>query len=512
MVPRVRSGTGSLDAIVMTGASLSWLRPAPRFALAAGMAFLFLAAVSGQGPAPSDPPPEEPRSRVQGRGVGQQDPNRGRQDRAFVFRTNVPEHAYDIVLGNPTDTSVTASVLAYSPVEGYIEIGSRPGEYTARSERLRFKAGEPREVAIDGLAADSRYYYRFRSHAAGESSFDTSDEFSFHTRRASGSEFVFTVQADSHLDARTDPRLYEISLRGALRAGPDFHVDLGDTFMTDQRRQDYRAALAQYIAQRYYFGLIGTNAFIFLVSGNHDGEGMARGDMGAWARDQRRRYFPTPSLGPHDGGNYYAWEWGDALFVALDPFAMTPRRGARGDYWTRTLGLDQYRWLEETLAASPAKFKFVFIHHLVGGMNQAARGGVGAASRYEWGGHDADGTFRFEERRPGWAKPVHMLLADAGVSIVFHGHDHFFAKEELDGIVYQLVPQPGLDRYAPPREAASLYPEAEVVGGPGHLRVTVGAEAALVELVQAGRGSRANADGRIAHSYRVRPRCVGGCQ
>lgn len=509
---RACSKSESQDARVVAGRLFSPLGPALRIALGTVIALLLLELGSGQGPAPSGRPTDELRAGAQGRGRGQNDANRDRRDRTFVFRTEVPEQEYDIVLGNPTDSSVVASVLSYSPVEGYIEIGARPGEYTVRSERLRFEAGKPREVVLDGLVADARYYYRFRSRAAGESLFDSSREFSFRTRRAPGAEFVFTVQSDSHLDGRTDTQLYEVSLRSAHRARPDFHIDLGDTFMIDQRRADYRDSLKQYIAQRYYFGLIGTDAFVFLVSGNHDGEGRSRGEMGAWAREQRRRYYPTPTDSRDDRSNFYAWEWGDALLVALDPYWMTPRRGARGDHWTRTLGLAQYRWLKETLEASTARFKFVFIHHLVGGMNQAARGGIGAAPLYEWGGHDPDGTFRFEERRPGWSKPIHQLLSDTGVSIVFHGHDHFYAKEDLDGVVYQLVPQPGLDRYGPPREAASLYPAGEVVGGPGHLRVTVGTESALVELVQARRGSSSEGESRIAHSYEVRPRCIGGCQ
>jgi hypothetical protein len=72
----------------------------------------------------------------------------------------VPDHPYDIVLGNPTGTSVIASVLSYSPVEGYIEFGTRPGEYETRSDRIRLEAGKPAELTLDGLVAHTRYYYR----------------------------------------------------------------------------------------------------------------------------------------------------------------------------------------------------------------------------------------------------------------------------------------------------------------------------------------------------------------
>jgi hypothetical protein len=36
--------------------------------------------------------------------------------------------------------------------------------------------------------------------------------------------------------------------------------------------------------------------------------------------------------------------------------------------------------------------------------------------------------------------PIHQLLLENHVTTVFHGHDHLFAKQELDGIIYQEVP------------------------------------------------------------------------
>ncbi len=48
-----------------------------------------------------------------------------------------------------------------------------------------------------------------------------------------------------------------------------------------------------------------------------------------------------PTLGLLE--DYYAWEWGDALFVALDPFWFSDER--KGDIWSRSLGETQYHWL-----------------------------------------------------------------------------------------------------------------------------------------------------------------------
>ena len=71
--------------------------------------------------------------------------------------------------------------------------------------------------------------------------------------------------------------------------------------------------------------------------------------------------------------------------VVLDPFTYTQRqRGGQGrDNWHRSLGKSQYDWLKNTLEASKADLKFVFIHHLVGGLDHSGRGGSEAAALYE---------------------------------------------------------------------------------------------------------------------------------
>ena len=79
----------------------------------------------------------------------------------------------------------------------------------------------------------------------------------------------------------------------------------------------------------------------------------------------------------------------------------------------------------------------------MGGATPECRGGAEAAPFYEWGGKNADGTDGFEQNRPGWPAPIHQLLVQHRVTAVFHGHDHLYVKQDLDGIVYQEVPQPG---------------------------------------------------------------------
>lgn len=117
------------------------------------------------------------------------------------------------------------------------------------------------------------------------------------------------------------------------------------------------------------------------------------------------------------------------------------------DRSANTLGRTQYDWLVRTLEGTKAKCRFVFIHHLVGGMGGAeSRGGVDSSPFFEWGGKNADGTPGFAEHRRSWPMPIHDLLVKHSVSAVFHGHDHLYVSSQRDGVVYQCVPQPGSPR------------------------------------------------------------------
>ena len=407
---------------------------------------------------------------------------------------DVPAHPFDIILGRPEADSVTASVLCYADTDGFIAYGTEPGRLTAKTPARAFKKGEPAEILLPTLEPDTRYYYQLHF---GQKS---SPEFSFQTARAPGKAFTFTITADSHLDSNTGPDLYQNTLANALSDKPDFHIDLGDTFMTE-KHGNREAAARQYLAQRYYFGQICHSAPLFFVLGNHDGESpRGRGDDGlaVWSNLTRKRYFPNPVPDHFYSGDgfpqpeagllqdYYAWEWGDAIFVVLDPFWFTQKGRGRGDNWRRSLGIDQYQWLKRTLENSRAKFKFVFIHHLVGGADDQCRGGAEAAPFYEWGGKNPDGTGGFAQNRPGWPAPIHDLLTKNKVTIVFHGHDHLYAKQDLDGIVYQEVPQPGYpgDGKAPRAAAEYGYAGGTILGSSGHMRVAVSPGVVKVDYIR----------------------------
>ena len=460
-------------------------------------------------------PSDHPAGRGERGGRGKDGGPRGGGNAGNVFRTEVPSHPVDVVLGRPTGTSVTLRVLVYADAEGCVSWGAETGRLDRVTATQPFRAGEPADVVLTGLRPDTAYGYRLRLRAPGAPEFRDEPGARFHTARAPGSPFVFTITADPHLDDRADPAVYTRTLATAAADAPDFHIDLGDTFMTEKQPGRANAA-AQYLAQRYYFGLLCRSAPLFLVLGNHDGEGNRELDggadsLGVWSTRMRTKYFPNPvPEGFYTGNtrpdpfagppqNYYAWEWGDALFVVLDPFRHGQAQRGRDDNWARSLGEEQYRWLADTLAASCARHKLVFIHHLVGGATREGRGGSEAAPYFEWGGKSLDGVDEFAARRPGWPMPIADLLRKHGVGVVFHGHDHFFAKQEHGGIVYQLAPQPG----GPvgtrvPRGGETTYRDGVLLVGAGYLRVALSPAEVRVDYVRT-----AGEIPEAAHSYRV---------
>ena len=422
----------------------------------------------------------------------------------------------DVILGRPTDSSIALSLLRHDR-DGSVIVSYGPGEnaQATQTATLALKKDQPQELALKQLAANQRYRYQVKDGDSGKALIQAS----FRTGRARADRFTFTLTADSHLDANTDVALYQRTLANAKADEPDFHLDLGDTFMTGKHESRENAA-QQYRAQRIYFGQSLPSVALFLVPGNHDGEESrllrdGADSLAVWSNAMRKRYFPNPLPDAFYSGNakadpragvlqdYYAWTWGDALFVVLNPYWHGNSRRS-DERWDSSLGDVQYQWLKQTLAASKARYKFVFVHQLIGGRDRQGRGGIEAAGFGEWGGQNADGSDGFKQHRPGWEMPIHKLLVRYGVSAVFHGHDHLYAAQTLDGIAYQEVPQPGHPGEGTPRFAAEYgYQSGTILGGSGHLRVLVAPDQATVEFVRARNDGQSNR--QITHSYTITP-------
>lgn len=410
------------------------------------------------------------------------------------------------LLGGPTDHSISLQMSFDDPVEMCVQYGTTQGSLTQQTPWTAIPAGDPRTVVVDGLLPNTQYYYRVCYREPGAATFTARSEYRFHTQRSPGSTFAFVVQADPHVDEQSDTDIYRRCLLNQLEDGPDFMIDLGDILMSDKLKNTsgklnhdtitYRSHL-----MRSFYELSGHSVPLFIALGNHEGEagwqlnGTAE-NVAVWGTGDRKRFFVNPEPNEFYSGDtthyaivgqrnaYYSWEWGDAQFIVLDPYWFTKPKPDSLNGWRWTLGKAQYDWLKSTLEKSSAKYRFVFAHQLIGG-DPDGRGGVEFADLYEWGGKNLDGTDGFAKNRPGWYKPIKDLLSEHRVTIFFHGHDHFFGKQDKDCLVYQETPQPSHPNFSNAGQADDYgYYEGQILPNSGHLRVTVSPEGVKVEYVR----------------------------
>lgn len=441
---------------------------------------------------------------------------------------NAQNIAHTEMVGRPTDKSITIQAFFDADVDARINYGTDRDALTLSTKVQTFKAGDPTEIVVENLTPNTRYYYSLAFAAAGSQEFRSQPIRTFVTARPKGTPFVFTIQADPHMDEQSDSLVYVNCLKNQLADEPDFMFDLGDILMSDKMQTaskqiprdtvTYRARM-----MRRYYESTCHSVPLFIALGNHEGEtgwlnnGTAN-NVAVWGTLDRKKYYMNPEPdGFYTGDttnhafvgrreNYYRFEWGDALFIVIDPYWYTKPKPDSLNGWRWTLGKDQYDWLKRTLEESKATFKFIFAHQLVGG-DPLGRGGVEFADRYEWGGRNLDGTPGFTQQRPGWYKPIKDLLKEHRVNVFFHGHDHFFAKQEKDCLIYQETQQPSHSNFSGTNTAAKYgYLEGLILPNSGHLRVSVNPESFKVEYVRAYNpknetGARKNGD--IAATYVV---------
>ena len=96
-------------------------------------------------------------------------------------------------------------------------------------------------------------------------------------------------------------------------------------------------------------------------------------------------------------------------------------------------------------------------------------------------------------------------MVQHGVTIFFQGHDHLYARQERDGVVYQEVPNPADQGYVAYNQ--EHYRSGVTLANSGHLRVTVSAEEVKVDYVRCylpKDETDKQKSGEVAHSYTVR--------
>jgi len=407
-----------------------------------------------------------------------------------------------LICGRPNDQGFTIGFRLTQTADVILAVGTQPGLADVHLSTTYAVLPGSYFPTLNGLFPGTRYYYQAATRPGSICSAKRRDWIvtPVHeavTQRGNGESFTACIVADEHLWPidPTQQVLYGITLDNILDKGPDLRFSLGDfsgceSYVT-WPIANVEEGIYRYFLQRQAMQDVNTCGAFFLALGNHEGE-QGWSAIKDVAYQSRLAAIPNPITGGLRQ-NYYSVEWGDALFIVLDPFTYTqnkPHDNGPGtgthDGWDWTLGEDQYNWLHGVLATAGATWKFVLIHHLTstiatGFQAYYGRGGIEIASyavagrpSFEWGGEDGDGLCVFNSKRPGWQwGPIHPMLVQYGVNAVFHGHDHFFCWQELDGIAYIECPQPGDQTYGMGWKTGSGYVNGTALPNSGYITLDV---------------------------------------
>ncbi len=408
-------------------------------------------------------------------------------------RGPAPQLGLPPLLARPTASSILINARnGAEDVSAVVELLGSDGTDVLRTlPVIRRAAGEMMEWNVTGLSPATRYRYRVR--ADGSTGADgLLARGGFITARRPSEQYTMALMTDPHTgswaDGSANVGVMDDVIRNVERDNPDFILTLGDNVAWTSSRNfaqtSETGALAAYEQYRRHMGRLTAYAPHFSALGNWDGEtGKFPAESVTLVRSVRHRLLPNPDHSTYaEGGSaaqdYYAFTWGPALWVVLNvqsySVASTPLTlPTAGDVslvtdWT--LGREQLAWLERTLKASSAPFKFLGIHHTVGG-----NAGNPSDTLYGRGGARAVNV--------GEQKIVHQLMHDHGVQIFFYGHDHVFVDDVVDGIHYALPGSFG----APWHFQPGVTGYDRFWADSGHARVNVTAKEVVVEYVsQAG--------------------------
>ncbi|HYD47940.1 MAG TPA: metallophosphoesterase family protein, partial [Terriglobales bacterium] len=296
------------------------------------------------------------------------------------------------ILQNPVGGRNTMTVLWWTDVAGdstveygtTTSLGSSANVAQAASCEVG-AAGTCHRIDLTGLLPGTRYYYQLRTNGAVVQATSPSIYFTTSKLSSDTSTLSFAVVGDfgqgtsqeqqiaNRIDADDAPLLFTV----------------GDNAYQNGSQTDWDVRVLAYYASPL-------KRMVFLPTlGNHDLGSNSNGGAN-WASSAEILMLALPTMAP-EPERYFAYESGDALFLSLDS----------DDCNDGTCNATQINWIDNTLAASDHKWKFVFLHHApYSCANGLASFGSDSRVKNAWGP-------LFEKYR---------------VDVVFTGHDHLYER------------------------------------------------------------------------------------
>ena len=284
-------------------------------------------------------------------------------------------------LNVPTTTSIELSWETDRPTAATVEWGE-----TAETMRKRsFAAGKGRlgGLTLDGLKADTPYFYRVTATDAQGNRID-SGLLSFRSAPDAGMPFTIAVSADTearpHINNRMSQLIWEERPNLLLLAG-----DLTDGGSLEKRFE---------WTHEYFTGMGPLFGRVPVVAAAGNGEAEL-----AWFRHYHRQ--------PGDEA-FFNHVYGDVEIFVLDT-NLTSREKREPGFRAR-----QKQWLEQALAASSAKWKFVMHYHAVWSTDEDDYGD-------SWSGRSVEGDRNVQAE-------LQPLYEKYGVDLVIVGHLHTYER------------------------------------------------------------------------------------
>jgi hypothetical protein len=131
--------------------------------------------------------------------------------------------------------------------------------------------------------------------------------------------------------------------------------------------------------------------------GNHEGNGVLF-----------TKYFPYPFV----AGRYWSFDYGPTHFIVVD------------QYTSYGPGSQQLNWIENDLASTTKPWKFIYLH----------------APGWSAGGHSNNTSVQ---------NYIQPLCEQYGVPILFAGHNHYYARAEVNGVQHITTGGGGAPLYPP---------------------------------------------------------------
>ncbi len=235
-----------------------------------------------------------------------------------------PKQALDFMvrpfLQYGTETGMTVVWQATIPCAGRLFWGEDitcPNLIDAKDQ------GPIHQIRIEGLQPETQYFYRVESSASDE--LIASEPSTFQTACKRGTPVTFAVISDTQKNLKVAGKISEL----AWAHRPHFILHPGDLVDQGKKNTDW--------LQEFFPSMneLISRVPLFPVLGNHE--------------QNAKNYFDYMAL--PDPEYYYTFSYGDADFFMIDS-----NRNVDPDS-------EQYRWLDERLAASNATWKFVCHHH-----------------------------------------------------------------------------------------------------------------------------------------------------